>query len=52
MLKTAYCHSEEDHNLYSSLKTIRVIKSRKIKWPGHVAHMGKMAKAHKRRDHL
>jgi hypothetical protein len=32
-------HNEELHDLYSP--NIRVIKSRKTKWTGHVAHMGK-----------
>jgi hypothetical protein len=30
-------HSEEFHNLYSSPSTIRMIKSRKMNWAGHVA---------------
>jgi hypothetical protein len=34
-------HNEEVHNLYSSSSTIRMIKSRKIGWVGHVARMGK-----------
>jgi hypothetical protein len=28
------------HNLYSSPNIVRVIKSRKIRWAGHVARMG------------
>jgi hypothetical protein len=36
-----YVHSEELHNLYTSLNIIRVIKSR-MKWAGYVAHMGEM----------
>jgi hypothetical protein len=32
-------HSEELHNLYSSPDIIRQIKSRRIRWVGHVAHM-------------
>jgi uncharacterized membrane protein len=35
-------NNEELHNLYSSLNSIRVIKSRRMRWAGHVAHMGKM----------
>jgi hypothetical protein len=31
---------EELHNLYSSPSIIRIIKSRKIRWAGHVARMG------------
>jgi hypothetical protein len=33
-------HSEELHNLYSSPKIIRQIKSRGMRWAGHVARMG------------
>jgi hypothetical protein len=33
-------HSGELHNLYSSPDIIRQIKSRRIKWVGHVEHMG------------
>jgi hypothetical protein len=33
-------HNEELHNLYASPNIIQVIKSRKMKWAGHVAHMG------------
>jgi hypothetical protein len=32
-------HNEELHNLYSSPSIIRMIKSRKMRWAGHVAHM-------------
>jgi hypothetical protein len=32
-------HNEELHNLYSSPSIIRMIKSRRIKWAGHVAQM-------------
>jgi hypothetical protein len=32
-------HNEEFHNLYSSLCIIRMIKSRRIRWAGHVARM-------------
>jgi hypothetical protein len=34
-------HNEELHNLYSSPSTIRIIKSRRMRWAGHVARMGK-----------
>jgi hypothetical protein len=34
-------HSGELHNLCSSPGIIRQIKSRRIKWAGHVACMGK-----------
>jgi hypothetical protein len=33
-------HNDELHNLYSSPNIIRVIKSRRLKWVGHVACMG------------
>jgi hypothetical protein len=32
-------HNEELHNLYSSPDIIRQIKSRRMRWAGHVAHM-------------
>jgi hypothetical protein len=33
-------HSEELHDLYSSLTIVRVIKSR-MRWAGHLARMGR-----------
>jgi hypothetical protein len=33
-------HNEKLHNLYSSPSIIRMIKSRKMRWTGHVARMG------------
>jgi hypothetical protein len=33
-------HNEELHNLYASPNIIRVIKSRRMRWVGHVARMG------------
>jgi hypothetical protein len=33
-------HNEELNNLYSSPTIIRVIKSRRMRWVGHVACMG------------
>jgi hypothetical protein len=33
-------HSGELHNLYSSPDIIRHIKSRRMRWAGHVARMG------------
>jgi hypothetical protein len=32
-------HNEELHILYSSSNIIRQIKSRRMRWVGHVAHM-------------
>jgi hypothetical protein len=34
-------HNEELHNLYSSPSIIRIIKSRGMKWTGHVARLGR-----------
>jgi hypothetical protein len=33
-------HNEELHDLYSSPTIVRVIKSRRMRWVGHVAWMG------------
>jgi hypothetical protein len=33
-------HNEEIYNLYSSPSIIRMIKSRRMRWAGHVARMG------------
>jgi hypothetical protein len=33
-------HNDELNNLYSSPNTVRVIKSRSMRWAGHVARMG------------
>jgi hypothetical protein len=33
-------HNDELHDLYSSPNIVRVIKSRRMKWAGHVAHSG------------
>ena len=32
-------HNEELNDLYSSLNIVRVIKSRRMRWSGHVARM-------------
>jgi hypothetical protein len=34
-------HSEELQNLYSSPNIIRMITSRRMRWAGHVARMGR-----------
>jgi hypothetical protein len=34
-------HNEELHNLYSSPSIIRTIKSRRMRWSGHVARTGR-----------
>jgi hypothetical protein len=33
-------HNDELHSLYSSPNIVRVIKSRRMRWVGHVARMG------------
>jgi len=33
-------HNEELNDLYSSSSTVRVIKSRRMRWAGNVARMG------------
>jgi hypothetical protein len=32
-------HNEEINDMYYSSNIVQVIKSRRIRWPGHVAHM-------------
>jgi hypothetical protein len=39
--------NKELHNFYSSPSIIRIIKSRRMRWVGHVARMGET----KERDH-
>jgi hypothetical protein len=34
-------HNEELHNFYSFSSIIRIIKSRRMRWTGHVARMGR-----------
>jgi hypothetical protein len=40
-------HNEELHNLYSSPSIIRMIKSMKMRWVGHVAFNGEKRKAYR-----
>jgi hypothetical protein len=35
------CINDELHDLYSSPNIVRVIKSRRMRWAGHVARMGR-----------
>jgi hypothetical protein len=51
-------HNEELHNVYSSRNIIRTIKSRRMRWAGHVARMGRRGmhigywwESQKQRDH-
>jgi hypothetical protein len=40
-------HKEEFHHLYSTPDTIRQVKSRRMRWAGHVARMGEERKVYK-----
>jgi hypothetical protein len=40
-------HNGELCNLYASPNVSRMIKSRRVRWVGHVAHMGEMRNAYK-----
>jgi hypothetical protein len=40
-------HNEELHNLYSSPNIIRMIKSGRMRWAGHVARIGEKRKAYR-----
>jgi hypothetical protein len=40
-------HNEELHNLYSSPGIIRMIKSSRVRWAGHVARMGEKKNAYR-----
>jgi hypothetical protein len=40
-------HNEEFHNLYTSPNIVRVIKSRRMRWVSHVAHVGKITNMYK-----
>jgi hypothetical protein len=40
-------HNEELHNLYSSPSIIRMVKSRRMRWTGHVARMGEKRNAYR-----
>jgi len=40
-------HSEELNDLYSSPKIVRVIKSRRMRWAGHVVRMGEKRKRYR-----
>jgi hypothetical protein len=40
-------HNEELHDLYSSPSIIRIMKSRRMGWAGHVARMGENRNAYR-----
>jgi hypothetical protein len=40
-------HNEELHNMYSSPNIIRMIKSRRMRWAGHVARIGETRNAYR-----
>jgi len=40
LLMTFTMHNEELNDLYSSPNIVRVIKSRRMRWAGHVARLG------------
>jgi hypothetical protein len=40
-------HNGELHNMYSTPNTVRQIKSRRMRWAGHVARMGEDRKVYK-----
>jgi hypothetical protein len=40
-------HNDELHDLYSSPNIVRVIKSRRMRWAGHVARMGERRGAYR-----
>jgi hypothetical protein len=39
-------HNEELHGLYSSPSIVRVMKSRRMRWTGHVTRMGEVRNAY------
>jgi hypothetical protein len=40
-------HNEELHDLYSSPSIIRIMKSRRMRWAGHVARIGENRNAYR-----
>jgi len=40
-------HNEEPNDLYSSPNIVRVIKSRRMRWAGHVARVGEERKVYR-----
>jgi hypothetical protein len=46
-LAYSFVDNEELHNLYSSASIIRMIKSRRMRWAGHIAHVGEKKNAYR-----
>jgi hypothetical protein len=40
-------HNEERNGLYSLPNIVRVVKSRRMRWAGHVVHMGEVRGVHR-----
>jgi hypothetical protein len=40
-------HNDELHSLYTSPNIVRVIKSRRMRWDGHVARMGEGSRVYR-----
>jgi hypothetical protein len=47
MFQSGKMHNDELHSLYFSLNIVGVIKSRRMKWAGHVARMGEGRGVHR-----
>jgi hypothetical protein len=47
MGKWGKLHNEELHDVYSSPSVIRISKSKRMRWAGHVARMGKKKNAYR-----
>jgi hypothetical protein len=46
-LLISFVYNEELHNFYSSPSIIRMIKSRRMRWGGHVARIGEKRNAYR-----
>ena len=47
-----WLHNEEHYSLYRSLNIVRVTKSRRLRWAGHVARMEEVTSAFKILDSI
>jgi hypothetical protein len=45
-------HNEKLHNFYSAPSIIRMMKSRRIRWAGHVARIRRRRRRRRRRIHV